>query len=189
MKKLVLVSSIIAAATFAQLSQAKTGDINFTGELIAASCSVSGGGAGGGPNSINVPMGKVSIDDLGDGSAGDFGAETAVNLDIDCASGAGGLTSVIMNFAPRSGSGLDADDTRLLQLTSGGAAGVGIALINDTNTIIDLGSAETVKAALTAGSNPGEATAKLNLRAAYIKTTTPTAGVANATMPFTLSYE
>ncbi|AZE56845.1 hypothetical protein C4K03_4707 [Pseudomonas synxantha] len=113
--------------------------------------------------------------------------ETGINLDIDC-TGAGGLNTVVMNFAPRSGSGLDVDDSRLLKLTPGGASGVGIALINDANAIVDLGAAETVKAALVAGAG-GVATAQLNMRAAYIKTSTPVVGVANATMPFTFSYE
>lgn len=187
MKKLVLVSSILAAASFAQLSQAATGDINFTGELTAATCTVTGG-SGGTANDIDVPMGIVSIADLGDGISGNFGVETGINMDIDCA-GAGGLNTVVMNFAPRSGSGIDPVDNRLLQLDAGGATGVGIALINDNNDIVNLGAAETVKAALVAGTG-GAATAKLNLRASYIKTaTTPTFGDANATMPFTLSYE
>lgn len=185
MKKLILVSSLLAAASVSQVSQAKTGDINFTGELTAVTCTVSGGSGGGTGNDINVAMGKVSIRDLGTGVSGDFGAETSANVDIDC-TGAGGLTTAIMNFSPRSGSGLDLDDSRLLQLTSGGATGVGIALINDANNIIDLGSAETIEAPLTTGAT---ATATFNMRAAYIKTaTTPTAGVANATMPFTISH-
>ncbi|MGY2138905.1 fimbrial protein [Pseudomonas reactans] len=190
MKNLVLVSSILAVASFSQLSQAKTGDINFTGNLTAATCDISGGGGGGTGNNIEVAMGTVSIRDIGTGVSGDFGAETGINLDIDC-TGAGGFTNVVMNFAPRSGSGLDTDDSRLLKLAaaagSTGASGVGIALINDSNQILDLGAAETVKGALDTSGTP--ATAKINLRAAYIKTTTPAAGIANATMPFTFSYE
>lgn len=193
MKKLVLVSSILTALSFAQLSQAKTGDISFTGNLTAATCSVSGGGGGGedAGNDISVAMGSISTADLGDGTSGDFGTETGINLDLDC-TGAGGFTTVVMGFAPRSGSGLDADDTRLLALTGAGdagiATGVGIGLINDSNAIIDLGAAETVKSALVVSG--ATATAHMNLRAAYIKNgATIAAGTANATMPFTFSYE
>lgn len=190
MRKLVVTSSIIVAVSATQIAYAKTGDINFTGSLTAVTCSITGGNGGATGNNINVKMGTVSIRDLGDGTSGNFGAETGINLDIDC-TGATGLTAAVMSFAPRSGSGVVSSDTRLLQLATGAgtATGVGIAIIDGANNIIDLGNAATIKTPLTAGTDDA-ATAKFKMRAAYIKTaTTPTAGTANATMPFTIAYE
>lgn len=188
MKNLFLISSLVAAVSVANFAQANTGEINFTGELTAATCTVTGG-TGGTAGVIDVDLGTVSIADLGTGAPGDFGAETGINMDIDCA-GAGGFETVKMHFSPRSGSGLDANDNRLLQITEGGAAGVGIGLINDANELVNLGTGETVETALVAGQD-GAATATLNLRAAYIISDAPAlaAGVANGDMPFTLSYE
>ena len=74
MKNLILVSSIIAVTSFMQLSQAKTGDINFTGSLTAATCSATAPGST--ANNINVPMGIVSIADLEDGSTGQASTTT-----------------------------------------------------------------------------------------------------------------
>ena len=81
MKNLILVSSIIAVTSFMQLSQAKTGDINFTGSLTAATCSATAPGST--ANNINVPMGIVSIADLEDGSTGQASTTTQLQLDIN----------------------------------------------------------------------------------------------------------
>ncbi|PXX73156.1 Pilin (type 1 fimbria component protein) [Pseudomonas sp. LAMO17WK12:I10] len=183
-KRLVLATGILATSVVAPLVQAAT-NIVFRGELVAASCIVSGNGS---PGDIEVNMGSVSIADLGTGAPGDYGAQTSIELDINCASGMAGLRTVKMNFAPRSGSGLNPDDNRLLALTPGGASGVGIALIDESNAIVNLGAGETINAALQV--NGDTASATLNMRAAYISAGAPAqVGIANATMPFTLTYE
>jgi len=186
MKKLILVSSIIAVTSFMQLSQAKTGDINFTGSLTAATCSATAPGST--ANNINVPMGIVSIADLEDGSTGQASTTTQLQLDINC-TGATDLSNAHMSFDPVSGSGLDADDTRLLKINTGGATGVGIALLDSSDTILNLGAGDRLTTALIVDGT-GAATAKLDLRAAYIKNGTPlAAGTANANMPFTFIYD
>ena len=186
MKKLFLATSVIAATSFMQLSQAKTGDINFTGSLTAATCSATAPGST--ANNINVPMGIVSIADLEDGSNGQASTTTQLKLDINC-TGATSLTNVHMSFDPTGGSGLDADDTRLLMIDTGGATGVGIALLDSSDKILNLGAGDRMSAPLTVDGT-GAATAKLDLRAAYIKNGTAlTAGVANASMPFTFIYD
>jgi major type 1 subunit fimbrin (pilin) len=186
LKKFIFATSIVVSSAAATFAHAST-NIVFRGELVAASCVVSGNGS---PGDIEVNMGRVSIADLGTGGAGDYGAETFIDLDVDCASGMAGLNTVKMNFAPRSGSGLNPDDNRLLALDPGvgTASGVGIALIDGSNAIVNLGTGETINSPLLVSSDT--ATARLTMRAAYIRAGGPAqVGIANATLPFTLTYE
>lgn len=187
MKKLIIIiSSVITATSFVPLSQAKTGDINFTGSLTAATCSATAPGST--ANNINVQMGIVSIADLEDGSTGQASATTQLQLDINC-TGATSLSNAHMSFDPVSGSGQDTDDPRLLKINTGGATGVGVALMDKTDKILNLGAGERLTTTLTVDGT-GAATAKLDLRAAYIKNGQPlAAGIANASMPFTFIYD
>ncbi|AZE72381.1 Fimbrial protein precursor [Pseudomonas synxantha] len=171
-----------------------TGKIEFSGELIAASCTVSpGAGSAGGNGNINVDLGKVSLSDVGEpGTGSAAAAATQINLDIDCSSGVGGLSTVKVKFDPLSGSGIDSADGRLLKLQSGekAAKGIAIAIINDDNKVLNLSANETIDAALKV--DEGKATANLSMRAAYALTGASDeikAGVGNATLPFTLTYE
>lgn len=93
-----------------------------------------------------------------------------------------------MNFDPRSGSGQDSRDSRLLK-TVGDATGVGIGLINGANQILDMRAGDTITEPLTVAAD-GTARASLDLRAAYVVNGDPVvAGEANATLPFTFTYD
>lgn len=186
MKKILLASGILVAASSIQFVQASTGNINFTGGLTTATCSINGGGG----SDLDVDLGLVSIDDLNDGSAA-AGANTRITVDIDCTA-ATGLSNVYMNFDPRSGSGSgsgqDSRDSRLLK-TEGDATGVGIGLINGANQILDMRAGDTITEPLTVAAD-GTARASLDLRAAYVVNGDPVvAGEANATLPFTFTYD
>lgn len=182
MKKTILASSVLAAVSFTQLTQASTGSINFTGALTAATCTINGGTS----KDLDVDMGTVSIDDLNNGSS-DAGANTRITVDIDCTT-ATGLTNIYMNFDPRSGSGQDPKDSRLLK-TTGTATGVGIGLIDKTNKILDLKAGETITEPLDVQPD-GKGRASLDLRVAFVKNGNPlVAGDANATLPFTFTYD
>jgi major type 1 subunit fimbrin (pilin) len=191
--KISILPAALLLAGFTTFAHANSGVITFTGELVATSCVVTpGAGVGGGAGNINVNMGTVALSDLSQGNGSDFGAATQINLDVDCSSGAGGLSSVKMIFDPRSGSGVNPGDTRLLQLSpgAGAATGVGIAIINDNNKIINMNANETIDAPLVISGDTGKA--ELSMRAAYVLSGAPaqaTVGVANATLPFTLKYE
>ncbi|AZF20922.1 fimbrial protein [Pseudomonas sp. R3-52-08] len=169
-----------------------SGKIEFSGELIAASCTVEpGAGSSGGNGNINVDLGKVSLSDVGEPGVG-VAAATHINLDIDCSSGVGGLSTVKVKFDPLSGSGIDGADGRLLKLQSGekAAKGVAIAILNDNNQVLNLSANETIDAALQV--DEGKATASLSMRAAYAlngASDDVKAGIGNATLPFTLTYE
>ncbi|SDU51356.1 fimbrial protein [Pseudomonas yamanorum] len=192
MKQISLIALAMAAAVSSN-AFAETGTLTFTGNLNTSTCTVTPGGSagsGGSAGVIDVAMGDVSFADLGtvagDGSVG--ASFTPIDLGLEC-SEATGKTSVVMSFDPASGSGLDASDNRLLSLASGGATGAGIALINSNNKIIDLGAGEEIKAPLTVDGS-GEGTADFALRATYVSNGgTEAAGVANASLPFLLTYE
>jgi type 1 fimbria pilin len=185
----------VVLALGATQAQASDGVINFTGEIVAASCTIGAGGgtsAGGDPGNqiIEVDLGKVSADSLGGIAGGGVVAGTPINLEVDCGNTATGLTSVDMRFDPYSGSGLDPRNNQLLK-TTGTAVGVGIGLYKSDNTLLNLGANEFITAELTTtGVAPDTvSTASLNLRAGYVANGDPVdAGTALGTLPFTLTY-
>ncbi|NUU38981.1 fimbrial protein [Pseudomonas sp. C2B4] len=195
MKKLSFIAlAIAAAAVMSTTANAATGTLQFTGNLTAASCTVTpGGDASAGPGSdILVDMGSVSFSDLetaspGRGSVGV--AVTDLSFDVSC-SGVGAYNTVVMNFDPQAGTGRDASDSRLLALATGGAAGAAIAVVDNNRNIIDMSNDPEVRAALTVNAGTGAGTAKIDLAAAYLRTTGPqTPGAANGSLPFVLTYE
>ncbi|WP_285374157.1 fimbrial protein [Pseudomonas sp. lyk4-TYG-107] len=188
-----LASSIVGM--FATSALASDGTIKFTGEITAASCSATQGAGtsvtgGKGKQVIDVKLGKVSIDSLNGAPTG-IVAGTAININLDCGNTATGLTTVKVQFDPSSGSGVDTKNNNLLK-TTGTAKGVGIALYDSSNNLINLAGNGTFNAALVkAGTDPDfKYTANLNMRAAYMANEEAiTPGTANGELPFTLTYE
>ncbi|MDR6497071.1 type 1 fimbria pilin [Burkholderia ambifaria] len=197
MKKITM---MVAAAGFAcaamNAAQAADGTINFTGEIVAASCGITGGSGTSvtgskGDQSIDVKLGKVSVDALGGAAGGGIAAGTAINLNLDCGATGKGLNTVKVRFDPASGSGLDANNNKLLK-TTGTAKGVAIGLFNTAGTLLNLNANETIDAPLVQGGTEEAPTytANLALNAGYVKAGTDVvAGTANGTLPFTLTYE
>lgn len=189
MKTIHSAALLISAFVLCSTVQASTGTISFTGTLTSATCTVEpGAGSGGAANNIEVDLGTVSFRDLSNGTGTDFGAATRINLDINCAS-AIGLTLVKMGFRPGDGSGSDVSDPRLLR-TAGGAVGVGIGIIDETNRVLALNASEVISAPLVVDGGGG-ATASMSMRAAYILNGVAGtfAGAATGSLPFTLTYE
>lgn len=192
MKKISLLA-LAVAAVMSSSAFAETGTLVFTGNLNAGSCTVTpGGDAGAGANAgeIAVDMGDVSFNDLETAASGTptvGAAFTEIDLGLSCTS-VGTATSVVMSFDPVGGTGVDATDGRLLALAAGGATGAAIALVDDSNTILDLSANPEITAPLTVAAGVG--TADISLRATYIKNgVAEVAGVADASLPFLLSYE
>ncbi|QJI32786.1 type 1 fimbrial protein [Pseudomonas sp. ADAK18] len=194
MFKCLLASSVICAFTNSAI--AADGTINFSGEIIAASCVASAGagttvGGAAGQQIIDVALGKVSLDSLDSGSEAGIVGGTAINLNLDCGNTAAGLSTVSVNFDPMSGSGVDTHNNKLLK-TVGGATGVGIGIYNADNTLLNLAGNESFDAPLIKSGEDASAkyTANLNLRAAYVANGEKLdVGTANGTLPFTLSYK
>jgi len=194
MSKLLLVTSAVFA--LANNALAADGTINFTGEIIAASCVASAGagtttGGSAGEQIIDVNMGKVSLDSLGGAAGGGIAAGKSINLNLDCGNTAAGLTTVKFGFDPMAGSGIDEKNNSLLK-TSGTAKGVGIGMYDSNNQLINLSANEAYSAALvsTGEGETAKYNASLSMRAAYVPNGAELAvGTANGTLPFTLSYE
>ncbi|WP_232456765.1 fimbrial protein [Burkholderia ubonensis] len=192
-KKITIAAAVALAASSAM---AADGTINFTGEIVAASCGITGGNGtsvtgGKGNQSIDVKLGKVSADTLSGTAGGGIAAGTAINLNLDCGATAKGLTSVKVRFDPAGGSGVDGHNNKLLQVT-GTAKGVGIGIFNTAGTLLNLNANETFDAPLVQGGTEEAPvyTANLALRAGYVANGSEiTAGTANGTLPFTLTYE
>ncbi|AYF88952.1 fimbrial protein [Pseudomonas sp. JS3066] len=189
MKKLslaFLATSVIAASGSAfAATDAGHGQINFTGMINNDACSVEG--AAGKDKSVSVPMGTVSIKDMGSDTAPTGGRLAAAdfNLKINCNEG----TKVAMLFDAKSGSGVVAGK-KVLALNPGteSAKNVGIAIMDSNGQIVDLSAPATAK--IESELNGADAT--LTFSAAYVTTADPksaTAGKGDATLPFTLQYE
>ncbi|AZD18097.1 fimbrial protein [Pseudomonas chlororaphis] len=194
-----LLKSIVSMAIAGAVSTsalAADGTINFTGEIIAASCKIDGGagttvGGEKGKQNINVDLGKVSSDSLSGTAGGTIVGGQSINLSLDCGGTAEGLKSVKLKFDPSSGSGIDSKKGSLLKV-SGTAEGVGIGLYNGSNALVNLGANETINGDLVPNKEGDVTTytAQLNMRAGYVANGAPVkAGTANGTLPFTLTYE
>ncbi|MBB4864070.1 type 1 fimbria pilin [Pseudomonas nitritireducens] len=189
--KLLLLTSAMTA--LAGNALAADGTINFTGEIIAASCKVganTGAVVGGdvGHQTVDVKLGKVSADSISGTAGGGIAAGTNISLSLDCGATGKDLSNVKLAFDPASGSGLDLKNNSLLKVT-GGAGGVGIGLYNDQNQLINLAANEGYTGEIVKEADDSYK-ATLNLRAGYVANgDTIVPGAANGTLPFTLSYE
>ncbi|MDT7487307.1 fimbrial protein [Citrobacter koseri] len=196
---LFMASSVFPLLMVSNTSMAVGGKISFSGNITEATCTVTPGGnagAGGSANDITLNLGTISKDDVwlagtttAAGSATTFGG-----LDVSC-SGVSSLTKVKMSFDPQSGSGVDTKDSRLLKLNpeAGVATGVGIAVLDKDNRVLNLNNSssdnEMLQGDLTVDGS-GNATAKLLLKAGYMANGDAlVAGKANGTLPFILKYE
>ncbi|KWF03357.1 fimbrial protein [Burkholderia pseudomultivorans] len=198
MKKIAMMWSAAGLAFLTiNAAHAADGTISFSGEIVAASCAITGGNGASvtgskGNQTIAVKLGKVSADALAGTAGGGIAAGTAINLGLDCGATGAGVNTVKVRFDPLGGSGVDGANNKLLKIT-GTAAGVGIGIYNSEGTLLNLGANETFDAPLVKGGTEKEPvyTANLAIRAAYVKsgTGTVTAGIANGTLPFTLTYE
>lgn len=194
--KKILAFAAVAGTLAAGSAMAADGTINFTGNITAASCSITGGAGTSvtgekGKQDIAVNLGTVSSDSIGGAAGHGIAGGTAISLSLDCGNTATDLTLVKMKFDPKAGSGVDGKNNKLLK-TSGSATGVGIGVYDDSNTLLNLAANETINAPLVKGGTELEPvyTAALNMRAGYVANGDKiAAGTANGTLPFTLSYE
>ncbi|MDD1015458.1 fimbrial protein [Pseudomonas rubra] len=168
-------------------TKAGSGTISFTGQINNDACSVQGSDLN---KSISVPLGNVSIKDMGTAAApignGTLSAEN-FDMKINCNKG----TKVSMIFQPKTGAGSGlVEGTKVLRLIDGlGAAkNVGIALLDANGALIDLTSDATARVENTLQ----DGNTSLKFSAAYVTTgalDTVVAGRGDATLPFVLQYE
>ncbi|CAJ0771374.1 fimbrial protein [Ralstonia chuxiongensis] len=183
-------SSVAMAADEPVVKETVDGVINFQGTILNDTCKVSSttGDAG----AINVSMGNIAADDIGTLAAPKrlTNGAGAANFDVVCKKGA----KVSMKFAGKVAE-LSADKKTLRvnngNTSAGFAQGVGIAVYEGTGSsanAFDLSNGD-----LLAQTEVPEGGGSLNVRfaAAYVAddATKVKPGIANASLPFTLSYE
>ena len=193
MKKLSMalaVTSVLGLGVIGSANAANNGKLIFNGTLTNISCAVAPGAgvSPGNPGEINVDLGNVSFSDIGLSGASRFETATPIQMLVNCSAGADQYSTVKMRFAARNGSGLDNNDAKLLR-TTGAADGVGIGLLNASNSLMDLSGTETIDTDLVQD-GAGGATAEINFGAVYVLNGTATnPGNADGFMPFVLDYE
>lgn len=176
MKKQLLVTAFTLSTMVGVISgaQASDGSINFTGEVLDAACTVDVGGS----SPLTVDMGKVQKSAFtGDGSTADT---TKFTLKLSACPET--ITKATVKFDGTSYSG----DNTILALTSGTgvATGVGIQILDSTNTVVPLDTASSVYTLVATDEND------LDFYARYIqKGVDIVAGKADATASFTIAYQ
>ncbi|HIE0705804.1 fimbrial protein [Serratia nevei] len=161
-----LVASALACAAISSSAFAADGVINFTGKIVDNACVVS--------PTLNVQMGDVAataFKNVGDEAAG-HGKEFFLELK-DCPANLKTATVQLDGEA-------DADNKDLFKLTAGGATGLALRIKGPNQDIVPGGKSEVLT--LQEGAN------LLGFGAIYKSTDKVTAGDANATIQFSVSY-
>jgi major type 1 subunit fimbrin (pilin) len=175
MKKNLIAVAVLASSAFGVSAFAADGQVNFTGEIIDAACTVVNTPA----NPLEVNLGKVAKSSFT--QAGDRSSATKFTLQLkDCPAT---VSSAQVKF---DGTSADGDNTALkLTQESGVATGVAIQLADDTGAVLPLYTASKTYA-LQAGTG---VTNNLDFVARYISTAASvTPGPANSVASFTVNY-
>lgn len=166
--------------------KAGSGTINFSGIINNDACSVQGSDLN---KTISVPMGEVSIKDMGTAAAPiGSGTLSAENFDMKINCNAGTKVSMIFEANKGTGSGVDSNGVLNLIPGLGAAKNIGIALLDANGALINLSSPTTAKIE----NKLQDGNTSLKFSAAYVTTGaagTAVAGRGDATLPFTLQYE
>ncbi|WP_454724663.1 MULTISPECIES: fimbrial protein [Cupriavidus] len=179
MKKTIFATAIAAAAAaaaFAPAANAADGTIEFTGNVVATTCTINGGGAA---NNLTVALPPVSASALAEPGATAGRTPFAIKLS-GCQ---GSSTKVATTF--EAGSTVNAAGR--LAVDAGGASGVDIRLLNASQGVIKAGAAQAEQNSPAVDLESGGAT--LNYFAEYMATSTVSAGAANSRVQYSLVYQ
>lgn len=192
MKKLLIAMAAVSAVGLVQVANAAFiagggGTITFQGVVKKDSCYANPGR----DSNIDFPLGTVQASALTDlaNATGSALMQSKV-FTIECGSG----DKVTMTFAP--GSEVDAAGT-VLRVNSGNtgtnfASGVGIVMLDDQGAVMNIKSGSFERSFAATATESAKQRANFTLRATYIRTGTADAvvpGIANASLPFLISYE
>lgn len=169
---------LVGAAAASQVAAAADGTITFNGNVTAQSCTINGNGSGAKDFSVTLPT--VSSSMLA--TAGQTAGRTPFSISLTACTPATG--SVHTYFEP--GPTTDIQTGNLI-LNSGGASNVEISLLNSDFSVIKAGAADASQNSKPVAIATGSAT--LNYYAQYYATGAATAGAANSSVMYTLSYQ
>ncbi|WP_447826071.1 fimbrial protein [Aeromonas salmonicida] len=162
---------------FLPMSNAATGTVNVTGNIVEPACTLTGGAS-----TENVVMGNVGKDDFANAGVGAPVAARRFDFDLSCSKN--GNATVVFNGAS------DPVNINFLQLTQGSntAQGVAVAFYDTNGTkLIPLGVQSAVKPVTGTQATPGKT--QVTFFAAYVATVSPEKivnGEANAVANFTV---
>lgn len=169
-----IIAAIVLGFGVSAVAQAADGTINFTGNIIGATCSVTSGVAG----TQTVSLGGIAKSNLA--VAGDTSAATKFSIVLSNCPTDFVPTKVSVKFDGNS----VVSDSSLLALSAGQTAtGVGVQILEaDGTTAIPLRSDSAAKTLAATGDTT------LNFVARYKATAAATAGTANANTTFVVDY-
>jgi len=168
----------VGGAVFASAgAHATDGTITFTGDVTAQTCTITGNG---GAANFTVALPTVSASSLA--SAGATAGRTPFNIMLTNCTPSSGTVHTFFEQGPT----IDTTTGDLI-LNAGGAAGVEIQLQNQDLSAIALNQSDASQNSLPATINSGSAT--LNYYAQYIATGAVTAGAADSSVMYTMTYQ
>jgi len=172
-KTLALTAAIAATGLFATSASAADGTITFTGNITSSTCSIDGNGSGTASFTVSLP--KVGTSAFSTSSK--YAGRTPFSINLTGCTATG---TVQAYFEP----GANVNASGRLSNT-GGATGVDLQLLNDSQTAIDLNSQSGTTTA-TISSNA----ATLNYYVEYYSSTgTVGAGSVSSTVDYTIKYQ
>lgn len=178
-KKLISALFVAGAAMAAQGAFAADGTITFTGNITAQTCTINGNGSG--SKDFTVALPTVSASTLA--TAGTFAGRTPFSIALSACTPTSG--NVHTYFEP--GPTVDAN-TGMLALDAGGATNVEIGLQNADLSNINVGAADASQNSKSVAID-ASGSATLSYYAQYVATGPATAGAANSSVMYTMSYE
>lgn len=180
MRKIQFILGILAAAS-SSATLAYDGKINFTGKVVAQTCSVATGS-----ESLSVVLPTVSTTTLSTDAKTAGLTPFTIQLTGCTVSAASGVDKVNAYFEPNANT--DYTTGNLTNTASLGASDVQIQLLNaDGVKVIKLGQAAAAQDVDTVAINDANVTLRYNAR--YYATGQATAGNVSATVNYTIAYQ
>ena len=185
MKKKMIALAATAGLAFVAMNAAHAADgtINVTGSVVASTCKINGG-----QNDLDVPLPRVGTNSLSE--AGMTAGRTPFKFDLtECGTGAEAPTKVSVHFEP--GANVNLETGRLVPIgagTDGVAQNVEIGILNDKYEAVKVGAVGDQQNSSVATIDGTTGAATLEYSAEYNATGVATAGSANSSVQYSLSY-
>lgn len=168
------VATCTLALSFAGVAHASDGQITFSGQVTAQTCTINGG-----TSAVSVTLPTVSVGTLA--SAGATAGRTPFQIALTGCNPTTGNVSVY--FEP--GATVDATNHRLIN--GGTATNVAVQLRNVDTSVIQLGNAQGSQSSQVAALSSGAAT--LRYFGEYYATGTASSGTVSTSVNYTIAYQ
>lgn len=170
MFKKALVAAALLSIVSVNAAHAADGNLTFTGEILAATCTINGSA----PGNINIPLGNFSVNEFG--STGTTAGNGKIVMDL------AGCPNQISTVKIQFDGTADNTNPSLLKIDGSGATGLGIGIYETDGTPIPIGMSSR-DITLTSGAARAEFDAKLMSTASTVGP-----GSVDATATYTIQY-